>query len=231
MHPWPSVQSSQVAGAELCATGGREGGWHCRRVLGQRRKLSREAENIKRRKKNHPTQRPRRDLNPQSSDPESDALSIRPRGPVKKILYNFFHKASLGACAARINVCAPSGLELCSTPIPSGSLWAGLGPGQLQDLAQKALRGLLARPVVANSRSGRASQAPPTGRGPLGSLCPHSPGRRWVRSCPLLHPPLCFLHHSTAKPAMLCSSPVASDWTLTVVKAEAKSPAFPRLSV
>lgn len=64
---------------KAASTVGRTGGWHCRRVLA----LSREhpdGGNFEQKEKNEAQQRPRRDLNPQSSDPESDALSIRPRG-------------------------------------------------------------------------------------------------------------------------------------------------------
>ena len=37
---------------------------------------------------------PRRDSNPQSSDPKSDALSIRPRGPLYTTMHSFFQKVS-----------------------------------------------------------------------------------------------------------------------------------------
>ena len=37
---------------------------------------------------------PRRDSNPQSSDPKSDALSIRPRGPGYTTMHSFFQNVS-----------------------------------------------------------------------------------------------------------------------------------------
>lgn len=71
----PELRSCRFKAASTVRTGG----WHCRRVLD----LSREhpdGGNFEQKEKNEALQRPRRDLNPQSSDPESDALSIRPRG-------------------------------------------------------------------------------------------------------------------------------------------------------
>ena len=53
------------------------------RVLGLRKEQLGGTENFKSKEENWTLQRPRRDSNPQSSDPESDALSIRPRGLAK----------------------------------------------------------------------------------------------------------------------------------------------------
>lgn len=82
-----------------------------------------------------------------------------------------------------------------------------------------------------NSSPGLASTAPPAWGGPFPSPSLRAPSLRWVRRCPLLPPSLCFPHHSTAKPAMFCSRTVAPSWTLTVVKAEHKSSAFPPFGV
>lgn len=72
-----------------------------------------------------------------------------------------------------------------------------------------------------------AAQVPPAPRGRFGSLAPPAPDPRWVRSCPLLSQLLRFPLTILPNVAVLCCSPVASDWTLTTVKAETASPVFP----
>lgn len=84
--------------------------------------------NEKRRKKNRTekAQRPRRDSNPQSSDPESDALSIRPRGHAANSATAFLIKLSQAPAQ-----CALTLMLGGQAPRPLGSVWTGLRAGPL----------------------------------------------------------------------------------------------------
>lgn len=130
-------------------------------------------------------QRPRRDSNPQSSDPESDALSIRPRGPTSDT-----STASLIKLLKAPAWCAEMRMLLPARSSAPRALW-----GRGCELEPRAERrpARSARTVHENwtpsSSPDEAAPAPPVLTGGLGALPPRGPEARWVRGCPLLPQP------------------------------------------
>lgn len=169
--------------------------------------------------KNEAQQRPRRDLNPQSSDPESDALSIRPRGLAISSRVAFLIKLVQAPAW-----CVLMRMLRAKKRAPCG--W-GFEQSYCAKLSTDGFRrtarwGLWLCVRVPGGRPGSSSP-----EGPLRISCPTCSRPTLGQELPTALSAPAFPPHNTAKRAVLCCSPVASDWTLTTVKAETASPVFP----